>query len=204
MPVKILIVDDESFVQHLITNGTFGNWECECACAFNGIEALRMARDFKPDLIISDVLMPHMSGWDFCKCIKTLPELRHVPFIFLSALGGEKNRLKGLQMGADEFVVKPFDPAELESIANRLLTRKTEIESMLKIFPSSGNILVHLELLPDGASLEEREIYLLCRFYENIDMVLQMSPFDLYNTLHIILDLIEKSVMIIEDQAHAA
>lgn len=95
----------------------------------NGKEAMELLADYKPDLIISDIMMPEMRGDDLCKLIKNNIETSHIPVILLTALNDDKNVLSGLQTGADEYVIKPFNIGILKAtiaslLINRALVRK--------------------------------------------------------------------------------
>lgn len=88
-----------------------------------------MAREYNPDLILSDVMMPEMGGDELCAAIKSDIETSHIPVILLTALSDEKNMLKGLDKGADAYITKPFSvnvlKANIRSILrNRILLRK--------------------------------------------------------------------------------
>jgi sigma-B regulation protein RsbU (phosphoserine phosphatase) len=89
--------------------------------AENGSDALGLARQRRPDIIISDIEMPVMTGYEFCKAAKTDPALRGVPFILLSTLADPIDIIRGLDAGADNYVTKPYEPAFLLSRMNDLL-----------------------------------------------------------------------------------
>jgi DNA-binding response OmpR family regulator len=76
-----------------------------------------------PDLVIMDVRMPRMTGYDACRLMKANPDLRHVPVVFLSAKGQESEIQSGLDAGADEYLLKPFSPAELTNRVRGILSR---------------------------------------------------------------------------------
>jgi len=77
--------------------------------AANGQEGVQVAQREMPDLIISDIMMPEMDGMEMCNQVRQVPELKNTPFIFLTAKGDMSTRIKGLQLGADDFIVKPID-----------------------------------------------------------------------------------------------
>ena len=94
----------------------------------NGKEALTIIPEYKPELVISDIMMPEMRGDELCQAIKNNIETSHIPVILLTALNNEKDILSGLQIGADEYVVKPFNIGILKAnvanlLANRALLR---------------------------------------------------------------------------------
>ena len=81
--------------------------------AKNGQEALEVLRSRRIDLVISDIMMPVMNGWELCKEIKSDMDLSHIPVIFLTAKAQAEDRIQGLELGADDYVTKPFSPKEL-------------------------------------------------------------------------------------------
>lgn len=109
---KILIAEDERDIRDLITfTLQFAGYEV--VAASNGEEALSMARQETPDLILMDVRMPRMTGYEACAAMKSDPKLKDVPVIFLSAKGQDSEIQVGLQAGAAEYLLKPFAPDQL-------------------------------------------------------------------------------------------
>ena len=78
-----------------------------------GIEALKMAQEFRPDLILLDIMLPGMNGYEVCQEIRKSSSLRHTKILMVSAKAMEQDRLKGYQVGADDYLTKPFDGEEL-------------------------------------------------------------------------------------------
>jgi response regulator RpfG family c-di-GMP phosphodiesterase len=118
----ILVVEDEQFMQALIklhmTSEGF-----EVLCARNGAEAIVLIKGKKPDLIISDFLMPVMDGFKLCSALSHNLETKDIPFIFLSANKKAETRLHGLKLGAIDYITKPFDLEELSLKVNTILKR---------------------------------------------------------------------------------
>jgi DNA-binding response OmpR family regulator len=109
---KILIAEDERDIRDLITfTLQFAGYDV--IAASNGEEALKLARETIPDLVLMDVRMPRMTGYEACAAMKADPNLVDVPVIFLSAKGQDSEVQSGLQAGAIEYLLKPFAPAEL-------------------------------------------------------------------------------------------
>ncbi len=108
---KVLIVDDNSdmrtYIEHLLDNFFF------TATASNGKEALEKVENFRPDIIITDIMMPVMDGIELLQHLKTNPKTAALPVIFLSARAGEEAKIEGLEVGADDYLVKPFSSKEL-------------------------------------------------------------------------------------------
>jgi DNA-binding response OmpR family regulator len=109
---KILIAEDERDIRDLITfTLQFAGYEV--IAAGNGEEAVILARQETPDLILMDVRMPRMTGYEACASMKADPKLKDVPVIFLSAKGQDTEIQTGLEAGAEEYLLKPFAPDQL-------------------------------------------------------------------------------------------
>ena len=124
---RILVVEDNDDLRIYLTN-TLGE-DYQVQSCLNGKEALEILPGFKPDLVLSDIMMPEMSGDELCAAIKGNIETSHIPVLLLTALGDEKNMLEGLKIGADDYIAKPFSINILKAsidrlIANRLLLYK--------------------------------------------------------------------------------
>ena len=119
-PKRILIADDEpnivTALEFLLQRHGY-----VVEVARNGEEALQRVEDRTPDLVLLDVMMPLLSGYDVCKRIRELPACRHVKVVMLSAKGREQEVQKGAAMGADLYVVKPFSTRELVQKIDALL-----------------------------------------------------------------------------------
>ncbi|MGH2344290.1 MAG: response regulator transcription factor [Chloroflexota bacterium] len=112
IPNRILVVDDEPDLllllqEHLTQEGFV------VLTASAGMQAISMARTEQPDLILLDVMMPGVSGFDVCNILQDFPETREIPVIFLTAITETKRKVMGLNLGADDYVTKPFDLREL-------------------------------------------------------------------------------------------
>jgi CheY-like chemotaxis protein len=109
---KILIAEDERDIRDLIAfTLKFAGYDI--VTANNGEEAVTLTKQELPDLVITDVRMPKMTGYEACKQIKADPATRHIPVVFLSAKGQEAEVQTGLESGADEYLLKPFAPDQL-------------------------------------------------------------------------------------------
>jgi two-component system alkaline phosphatase synthesis response regulator PhoP len=121
-PKKVLIVDDEPDILEIISyNLTKEGYEI--LTAKNGIEALEKTASFKPELVILDIMMPKMNGIEVCKILRSKPEFNNTLIIFLTALSDETSQIKGLEMGADDYVNKPISPKVLVSRVNAIFRR---------------------------------------------------------------------------------
>jgi DNA-binding response OmpR family regulator len=123
MSQKLLIVDDEAHIRMLIEQ-TLEDLEdegVELLFAENGEEALQIIQQERPNLVFLDVMMPKMSGMEVCFKVKKELQIENVYIILLTAKGQEVDRQKGLDMGADRYMTKPFDPDEMIAIAEEIL-----------------------------------------------------------------------------------
>jgi len=119
---KILIAEDEPDIRELVTFMLrFAGYEV--VAASNGEDAVHTASREIPDLVIMDVRMPRMTGYDACRLMKANPNLRDVPVVFLSAKGQESEIQSGLDAGAEAYLLKPFSPAELTNRVRGILSR---------------------------------------------------------------------------------
>ncbi len=122
MKPLVLVVEDESALVTLLTY----NLEAEgfrVASARDGEDALLMAKEQKPDLVLLDWMLPLMSGIEVCRQLRRSPDSRATPILMLTARGEEGDKLRGLDSGADDYVTKPFSPAELIARVRALLRR---------------------------------------------------------------------------------
>lgn len=125
MTAKILIAEDERDIRDLIAFSLrYGGFEV--VEASNGQEAVDRALAVKPDLILMDVRMPKMTGYEACKKLKSMDDMKHIPVIFLSAKGQEQEIQQGLDAGAEEYILKPFAPDELSNKVRAALQRAAE------------------------------------------------------------------------------
>ncbi len=112
MPVKILIVDDEEDILTLLEYN-LEKAGFKVISADDGPEAIELAKKEKPALIILDIMLPSMEGTEVCKIVKRDNTTSHIPIIMLTAKGEEVDRIVGLELGADDYITKPFSPREL-------------------------------------------------------------------------------------------
>jgi sigma-B regulation protein RsbU (phosphoserine phosphatase) len=125
--VDVLIAEDsrmqaKMLERRLVAAGHTVRW------AENGADALTLIRERRPDIVISDIEMPVMTGYEFCKAVKTDPALRTVPFILLSTLADPIDIIRGLDSGADNYVTKPYDPEYLLARMQALLATPLQVE----------------------------------------------------------------------------
>jgi DNA-binding response OmpR family regulator len=120
----ILIAEDERDIRELIAfTLRFGGFEVEEAT--NGIEAVEKAHELRPDLIIMDVRMPKKTGYEACEELKGVDDTKNIPVVFLSAKGQEAEIRQGMELGAVDYIIKPFEAEQLpKRIAEILETTK--------------------------------------------------------------------------------
>ncbi len=119
---KILIAEDERDIRELVNFSLqFGGFTV--VEATNGVEAVELAQKELPALILMDVRMPKMTGYEACRQLKATPQLRDIPVVFLSAKGQDSEIQTGLEAGAEEYILKPFAPDELVKQVQAVLDR---------------------------------------------------------------------------------
>jgi DNA-binding response OmpR family regulator len=135
--VSILVVEDDSDIQRLLSyNLRAGGYEvltCE-----EGYEALSIAKQRLPELILLDLMIPGLDGFEVCKELKRNPETRSIPLIMLTARGEEVDRIVGLELGAEDYVVKPFSPRELMLRVRALLRRSSGEPAAESVWQNEG------------------------------------------------------------------
>ncbi len=117
----ILIADDTLTGRHAVA-AALGEQEYELSLASNGTEALALAEKLEPDVILLDVMMPGLSGYEVCRQIRSKPALSEIPILMITSLTERDERLRGISSGADDFISKPFDALELKARV-RTITR---------------------------------------------------------------------------------
>lgn len=117
--INILIIDDEADMRHL-TEMYLENSGFHCQTASSGEEGYQILQDEAIDLVILDIMMPNEDGYEVCKNIRATSD---IPIIFLSAKGEEWDKVKGLQLGGDDYIVKPLSPGELVARIHAVLRR---------------------------------------------------------------------------------
>ena len=128
MSVKILIIEDEIHIRRLLMQTVelsfdelIDNDELEIYEADNGEDGVKIAKEERPDLIFSDIMMPKMNGYDACKIIKDDPDLKGVYVVLLTAKGQKVDQKRGMETGADEYMTKPFDPDNIVVVVEHVL-----------------------------------------------------------------------------------
>lgn len=133
---KILIVDDEEKELKLM-GAILKSYDYDYEIARNGLEALEKAREISPDLILLDILMPEMDGYEVCRRLKEDPSTQHIPVVIITALSVKYSKIKGLNVGASDFLTKPIDKVELI----------LRVKNLLKVKEFEDFILWHNQML---------------------------------------------------------
>jgi DNA-binding response OmpR family regulator len=119
---RILIAEDEPDIRELVAFILrFAGYEVNTAA--NGEEAVQLATQSIPDLILLDVRMPRMSGYDVCRLLKANTAVKDVPIVFLSAKGQVREIMAGIEVGAEEYLLKPFAPDQLTERVRSILSK---------------------------------------------------------------------------------
>lgn len=124
---NILVIENELDIQNFLKTSLSNHYNI--TLANNGLEGLELVRQAEFSAIVSDVMMPEMDGFEFCKTIKSNPETCNIPVILLTALEDEGNLIKGLEFGADEYISKPFSLKHLELKLQKLITNSEQIKN---------------------------------------------------------------------------
>ena len=172
MASTVLVVDDEKNIVQLAR--LYLNKEgYEVESAYDGLEALKKAKSVRPDLIILDLMMPEMDGLEVCR---ELRKTSNVPIIMLTAKGDDIDRIVGLEIGADDYMTKPFNPRELVARVKAVLRRTAQDAPAQAVLEAGG---LHLdtasrEVTLDGAAvtLRAKEFDLLTAFMRYAGIVL--------------------------------
>lgn len=125
---KILVVDDEQDILELIAYN-LKREGYQVSTASNGHEAINVAKDINPDLIILDVMMPKMDGIEACRLMRAMPEFKNTFMVFLTARSEEYSEIAGFHVGADDYIAKPIKPRALMSRINAILKRNVSEEA---------------------------------------------------------------------------
>ena len=142
---KILIIDDTEFMIKLISD-ILANAGYEVTSAMRGAEGILKVRSEKPDLVILDIIMPDMNGFEVCKILRDDESNNLMPIIMLTAQDNEDDKLTGLELGADDYITKPFNPRELLSRVKNTLKRIDRNRWANPLTGLPGNIEIQAEM----------------------------------------------------------
>jgi len=126
---RILVVDDDPWILKMVTT-VLRKRGHDIHVGRNGVEGLAKAKEIDADLIITDIMMPEMDGWDLVRKIRSTPGLSMIPVIFLTALSDDDDRIQGFRLGADDYLAKPFRFDELELRVEKAFRSKARIDDL--------------------------------------------------------------------------
>ena len=166
---SILIVDDEKAIVDIL-KFNLSKEQYQILCAYDGREGLRMAREENPDLILLDVMLPYMDGFEVCRKLRA--EGNNVPIIMITAREEETDKVFGLEIGADDYITKPFSVRELAARVKANIRRLTVSAAAAEAEPaSSGNEIRARSLV---INLDRRSVFKNC-----VELDLTQREFDL-------------------------
>lgn len=174
---RILVVDDEVDIAGLIKHGLERGGDMDVSVVASGDAALKAVVDHPPDLMILDLNLPQLSGTEVCRLVRAKPATAHLPIIMLTARTGEGDRVSGLDLGADDYITKPFSLRELAARVRAVLRRKPngtapapQMYQGAHLFADFDAVVVAVDGRP--IRLTRREFELLKCLVENRNRVL--------------------------------
>ena len=173
---KILVVDDEK----LIVKGIRFSLEqdgFEVACAYDGEEALQMAKETEYDMVLLDVMLPKLNGFEVCQAIREFSEM---PIIMLTAKGDDMDKILGLEYGADDYITKPFNILEVKARIKAIMrrTRVKEPEAANSRMITSGDMRIDLD--SRRVFIGEKEVNLTAKEFDLLEL-LAKNPDKVYS-----------------------
>lgn len=168
----VLVVDDERNIVQL-ARMYLASEGYSVEAAYDGVEALEKIKAHRPDIVVLDLMMPKLDGWEVCRRLRKESDL---PVIILTARGDDSDKILGLELGADDYVTKPFNPRELVSRVKAVLRRYSPTEQLTRRL-SAGDIQVDLdkrevEVAGQQISLRAKEFDLLAAFVKHQGVVM--------------------------------
>ncbi len=169
--VRILAVDDEYPIAQLL-RASLNRAGYQCTCAYDGLEAANLIDKEAFDLILLDIMLPGASGFELMEYIRT----KDIPVIFLTAKNAVSDRVKGLKMGAEDYIIKPFDVLELLARVEGVLRRHGKLQTILKYGDLEINT-VSMQVTKNGEllNLTRKEYEILLLFVQNPGAVLSKT-----------------------------
>ncbi len=178
LSAKILVVDDEKRIVDIV-RAYLERDGYEVVAAYDGRSALGLARSEHPDLIILDLMLPEISGWDVCR---ELRKESNLPIIMLTARDDTSDKIVGLELGADDYIVKPFDPKELVSRVKAVL-RRYRTGAQPATLLRAGNLSMDLERRL--VRLSDRDIELTATEFELLRALME-SPGRVFSRMQLL------------------
>jgi DNA-binding NarL/FixJ family response regulator len=176
MPLTLLIVEDDPAISLALVD-YFESERYTVLSSSTGEAALEMLDRYHPHLVIADITLPKMDGYDLVRSMRMLPAHRLLPIVLLTARGQVEDRVRGYQLGCDVYISKPFDLSELSAVVRNLLDRSQMQQSELQVRAQLPESIAR-QTNPDDLVLTEREsqvLDLLCHGLSNRHMGLKLS-----------------------------
>jgi len=173
---RVLIVEDEPDVAGLIKHAVERNADAEAEIVASGDTALKAVAEHLPDLVVLDLNLPVLDGVEVCRVLRSRTETRHVPIIMVTARGGEDDRVSGLEIGADDYITKPFSLRELAARVRAMFRRHVGAQDAAGFVYQGARLSIDFDAVTvavDGAPvrLTRREFELLRYFVRNKNRV---------------------------------
>jgi two-component system, OmpR family, phosphate regulon response regulator PhoB len=178
---RVLVVEDEQDIAGLIKRSLDRAGDTDAEIVASGDAALKAVADSVPDLVLLDLNLPVLSGVEVCRILRTRTDTRHLPIIMLTARTSEDDRVRGLEIGADDYITKPFSPRELVARVHALLRRRSAVVPERPAARYTGTRLLAdfdaVSVTVDGrpVRLTRREFELLRYLVENKSRVVSRS-----------------------------
>lgn len=165
---KVLIVDDEEHIVELIKFNLEKDGY-KTICAYNGADALKLAKKENPKLVLLDVMLPQMDGYDVCREIRRDESIASMPIIMITAKGEEIDKILGLELGADDYITKPFSVRELTARVKAVL-RRSKTQAIDTVF-TFGNI--HIDFQKHDIVKGEEKLELTLKEFELLQILIK-------------------------------
>ncbi len=166
---KVLIIDDEEHIVELLRYNLESEGY-EPILAYNGNDGISLAKELKPALILLDVMLPEMNGLKVCKKLRENPETKNIPIIMLTAKSEEVDKIVGLELGADDYITKPFSIRELLARIKAVLRRSPIELKNLDIFDFND---VHVDFSKHKVSKSKEKIDLTLKEFELLEILIK-------------------------------
>lgn len=155
---RILVVDDDTTLRIALTR-YLQNRGYVVQDAGSGVEGLSAFEQSSPDLVVSDVMMPEMDGFEFCRRLRAMRSGQLVPFIFLSSRGEVEDRIQGHDIGADDYLIKPFEPRELVAKIEAQLERSRRTHAEIIRLIQQSNVTTESSPTPLPLTPAEEKVF---------------------------------------------
>lgn len=166
---KILVVDDEDHIVELISYNLI-NSGYNVIIANNGLDAVRLAKEENPSLILLDLMIPGLDGFDVCKAIRNDVTTKEISIIMLTAKGEELDKILGLELGADDYITKPFSIRELLARIKAILRRTKSSSGSEEIFKSND---IYINFDRREVSILDNKIELTLKEFELLEILVK-------------------------------